>query len=158
MCRGGHVTDASMLRAKAEPSAHGPTHVPPPCSAAQPALLTACGVAHGATRIPLYQCIAGGEVVEVCAAPHAAARCCCRSAAAAALGPVAPAAPLPAPAPPLYVRAMQSYVGGVPAEVVKMIQRQLAELRRAHGGGVLPKLLLAAGRGGRAGRRAVVAV
>jgi hypothetical protein len=39
---------------------------------------------------------------------------------------------------------LQSYAGGVPAQVVAMIQRQLAELRGS-GPGLLARLLMAAG-------------
>jgi hypothetical protein len=38
---------------------------------------------------------------------------------------------------------LQSYAGGIPAEVAKMVARQLAQLKGS-GGGLLAKLLLAA--------------
>ncbi|PRW39209.1 Lysoplasmalogenase TMEM86A [Chlorella sorokiniana] len=68
---------------------------------AEDELLEVLGVLHGATKLPRYECYAGGQMVE-------------------------------------------SYTGGVPAQVAQMIQRQVAELKASSRGSLLPKLLLAA--------------
>lgn len=102
----------------------------------------------GAAKIPCYRCYVGGEEVEVgagsCGFLDAARLPSQPCPACACTQPVAEPATLVCPAP-----VPQSYAGGIPAEVAKMVARQLAQLRGS-GGGLLAKLLLAAAAAGAA--------
>ena len=137
-----------------------------PCPCARPArlqeeLLAECGLLAGRGKIPCYRCYVAGEEVEVGppqlhqrplpAQPHPCcwillrrcSSCCCLSAPPPLRYSLLPAQ-LSGLAAPRPTHLLQSYAGGTPAEVAKMVARQLAQLKGS-GGGLLAKLLLAAG-------------